>query len=155
MGWSVRPKAIIIDLDGTLCNNEHRRHFVEGEEKDFEKFNAACVDDKVNQWCLELIKAMDAAGYRILFISGREYKFREQTWLWIVENAATKIDSNTDIYMRAIGDYRKDSVVKEEIYRRLIEPHFKVLFCVDDRQQVVDMWRSLGLTCLQCAKGDF
>ena len=26
---------------------------------------------------------------------------------------------------------------------------------LDDRKQVVDMWRSLGLTCLQVADGDF
>ena len=28
-------------------------------------------------------------------------------------------------------------------------------FVVEDRDQVVKMWRSLGLTCFQCAKGDF
>ena len=26
-----------------------------------------------------------------------------------------------------------------------------ILFVVDDRQKVVDMWREEGLTCLQCA----
>ena len=30
-----------------------------------------------------------------------------------------------------------------------------VLMCVDDRQKVVDMWRSEGLTCFQVAPGDF
>jgi len=26
---------------------------------------------------------------------------------------------------------------------------------IDDRQVVVDFWRAEGLTCLQCAPGDF
>lgn len=57
--------------------------------------------------------------------------------------------------MRKDGDFRKDSIVKEEIYREWIEPFHEVLFCIDDRKQVVDMWRSIGLTCLQCAEGNF
>ncbi|MDJ0647343.1 MAG: hypothetical protein QNJ60_01435 [Xenococcaceae cyanobacterium MO_188.B19] len=32
---------------------------------------------------------------------------------------------------------------------------FRCLFILDDRQQVVDMWRSLGLTVFQVAEGDF
>jgi hypothetical protein len=31
----------------------------------------------------------------------------------------------------------------------------KVAMVFDDRNQVVDMWRSNGLTCFQVAKGDF
>lgn len=151
MGCGVIPKAIIIDLDGTLCNNEHRRHFVEGEKKDFDAFNAACSKDTRNDWCYELAKTM-SENVEILLVSGREEKYIEKTRDWLASNF--KYIPFT-LYMRKEKDYRKDSVVKEEIYRRLIEPHFKVLFCVDDRQQVVDMWRSLGLTCLQCAKGDF
>lgn len=57
--------------------------------------------------------------------------------------------------MRKTGDYRKDCIVKEEIYRKDIEPIYDILFCVDDRKQVVDAWRELGLTCLQCAEGNF
>jgi len=30
-----------------------------------------------------------------------------------------------------------------------------VLCALDDRQQVVDMWRERGIRCLQVAKGDF
>jgi hypothetical protein len=30
-----------------------------------------------------------------------------------------------------------------------------ILYAVDDRQRVVDMWRSNGITCLQVAEGNF
>jgi hypothetical protein len=31
----------------------------------------------------------------------------------------------------------------------------KILFVVEDRNRVVEMWRSEGLVCLQCAPGEF
>jgi hypothetical protein len=31
----------------------------------------------------------------------------------------------------------------------------KILFVVEDRSGVVEMWRSEGLVCLQCAPGEF
>jgi hypothetical protein len=57
--------------------------------------------------------------------------------------------------MRAEGDTRKDSIIKEEIYRAEIENKYNVLFVLDDRNQVVELWRRLGLTCLQVAEGNF
>ena len=32
----------------------------------------------------------------------------------------------------------------------LVDMTGRVLFVVDDRQRVVDMWRAEGITCLQC-----
>jgi hypothetical protein len=67
-----------------------------------------------------------------------------------------KFDIKYDLLLtRKDNDFRKDSVIKEELYKNFIEPHFDVLFCLDDRKQVVDTWRSLGLICLQCADGEF
>jgi len=57
--------------------------------------------------------------------------------------------------MREVGDRRKDTEVKAEIYHRFIEPQYDVHYILDDRDQVVKMWRSLGLTCLQVAEGAF
>ena len=57
--------------------------------------------------------------------------------------------------MRKEGDHRRDSIVKKEIYDTLIKDEFDVEFVLDDRQQVVDMWREIGLKCLQVAEGNF
>jgi hypothetical protein len=59
------------------------------------------------------------------------------------------------LFMRKSGDYRKDSVVKKEIYERHIKEDFNVEFVLDDRDQVVKMWREQGLVCLQVAEGNF
>lgn len=57
--------------------------------------------------------------------------------------------------MRPEGDIRKDSIVKREIFENYIRDYYNIQFVLDDRNQVVEMWRSLGLKCLQVAEGDF
>jgi hypothetical protein len=56
--------------------------------------------------------------------------------------------------MRKDGDFRADYIVKQEILDAHI-PKDRVLFVLDDRQQVVDMWRRNGLMCFQVAEGNF
>jgi hypothetical protein len=41
------------------------------------------------------------------------------------------------------------------LYEAHIEPHYDVQFVLEDLNQAVEMWRSLGLVCLQVAPGDF
>nr|DAI39653.1 MAG TPA: polynucleotide kinase [Caudoviricetes sp.] len=58
--------------------------------------------------------------------------------------------------MRKEKDYRKDSIVKTEIYNEYIKDKYCVTAVFDDRDQVVnDCWRKLGLLCNQVWKGDF
>lgn len=147
----MKTRAIIVDLDGTLCNTDHRQHLVADGAKDWPAFYEALVHDQPHQWCLELIKAMRMQGIIVLLVSGRPMDYWNQTTEWLQKHMP-KWDG---LFMRKHNDFRKDSIIKSEIFKNEIEPRFEVIFCVDDRQQVVDMWRELGLTCLQCAKGDF
>lgn len=144
-----KQSAIIVDLDGTLANCDHRRHHL--DKKDWPAFYAGIPDDKPNAWCVELVEGMRDRDFAILLVSGRPHDYWDQTVEWL----SKYLPGWHQLFMRAQVDYRKDSIIKTEIYKRDIEPYFDVLFCVDDRQQVVDAWRALGLVCLQCHKGDF
>lgn len=146
-----KEKAIIVDLDGTLCDVEHRVHHVHAKPKNWHAFNSAMDEDKSYFWCLELIAAMKARGYKILFVTGRDENFRSNTEAWLKKHQV-EYDA---LHMRKAQDFREDSDIKEEIYKKMIEPNTQVLFVVDDRKSVVERWRTLGLTCLQCAPGDF
>ena len=57
--------------------------------------------------------------------------------------------------MRRTKDFRKDAIVKTELFDAHIRGRYEVLFVLDDRNQVVEMWRVMGLPCLQVAAGDF
>ena len=146
-------KAIIVDLDGTLCDCEHRRKLKDNGKIDFGCFldpeNVA--KDPLNNWCRELIMGMGDMGYRIICVSGREDALKDVTKKWL-EKYNVPYDG---LFMRKSGDYRKDCEVKIEIYNKYIKDNYEILFIVDDRKQVVDMWREMGMTVLHCAEGDF
>lgn len=147
----MKAKAIIVDLDGTLCDVEHRVHHVQNHPKNWHAFNSAMDQDKSYFWCLELIAAMKTRGYKILFVTGRDENFRDKTEAWFKKH---KVDYD-ELYMRPARDFREDSDIKEEIYYTKIANNSEVLFIVDDRKSVVERWRKLNMTCLQCAPGDF
>ncbi len=144
-------KAIIVDLDGTLCDVEHRVHHVNNGAKNWREFNALMVHDSLNDWCFELIEAMSARGYKIIFVTGRDEAYRKPSEEWLKKHTV----NYEHLFMRSAIDMRADSDVKEEIYLEKIEHFYQVLFVVDDRKSVVERWRKLELVCLQCAPGNF
>jgi len=137
-----RDKAIIVDLDGTLAVHNGAR-----DPYDWEK----CGDDFVEPVIHELVK-MVAQRYRIIICSGRPERSRAICEEWLKEVARLHY---ARLYLRKDGDFRSDDIIKEEIFFDQIQQHFDVRFVLDDRQQVVDMWRRIGLKCLQVAPGDF
>lgn len=146
-----KQKAIIVDLDGTLCNNKQREHFMTGSPKDWDGFYAGIPDDTVHEWCETIVYNFMKNGFKVLFVSGRPDKYKEMTVQWL-RSHAIPYDL---LLMRKTGDFREDFVIKQELYQQEIEPKYQVLFTVDDRTQVVSMWRRIGLPCLQCADGNF
>lgn len=163
-----KPLCIINDLDGTLCNIDHRLHFVQGPgKKDWKNFMYNIPGDSVNEWNRQIIKAFrygNQCGAQIVYCSGRGSEYRGQTKDWLRENnLLADCYENDDwgrpvhehLYMRERGDHRADTIIKEVILDFEILTRFTVLFAVDDRPNVCRMWRSRGITCLQCNDVEF
>ena len=141
-------RIIICDLDGTLCNCDHRLKFA--NQKNWAEFNKRCIDDTVNSDIANILSNLRSKETHIYLVSGRVSKFKDKTTEWLRLN---------DIYydkllMRGAEDHRPDHVVKREILYNEIDKT-KVWFVLDDRKSVVDMWRKSGLRCLQVQEGDF
>jgi hypothetical protein len=90
-----------------------------------------------------------ASGIRIILCSGRSEEHRPETVEWLAQHGV----NYHELLLRRDGDRRTDVVVKREILAGLDKS--KILFVVEDRSRVVEMWRSEGLVCLQCAPGEF
>lgn len=146
----VKPYAIICDLDGTLTNPEHRLHYVRGEKKDWGKFFNEMTEDPINTWCEDILFKFENS-HSIVLCSGRPDSFKRHTEEWL-----SKYDVTYDkLLMRSRNDFRRDDIVKEQILDFEILTRYTPVFCIDDRKQVVDMWRRRGLVCLACAEGEF
>lgn len=140
--------CIIVDIDGTIA--------LKGDRSPYDWSRVG--EDEPNTPILKLVslfsighKVLTSEVIRVVFVSGRDSVCRKQTEMWLDHH----FGSYDHLFMRTEGDTRKDSIVKEELYRAHIEGKLNVLFVLDDRQQTVDKWRELGLTCLQVAPGNF
>jgi predicted kinase len=136
------PKAVMVDIDGTTALQVGRSPYDESRVH----------EDRPNTAVITAVRAMHAAGHAVVFCSGRTEACREATEKWLAEHVAIPYEA---LYMRAAGDMRKDSVVKAELFDRHIRHMYDVVAVFDDRQQVVDAWRALGLTVFQVAPGNF
>ena len=147
------PEAVICDLDGTLALIHNRS-----------PYDASNCDTKdlPNVPVIETVLAHYKAGRKIIFCSGREDKYKPETIRFIEKHCLVMgalgggpfvIDYK--LCMRKTDDFRKDAIIKEEIYQNEIEGKYNVLLILDDRDQVVNFWREKGLTCFQVAPGNF
>lgn len=143
-------RAVIFDIDGTLADTRHRQHYMLTKHKNWPAFYAAMSDDPPRSDVVELLRAL-AASYRIVLCSGRPANYRDATVTWLKDHRIPF----WDLHMRAEGDFRDDTVVKREMLSLIRVVHGDPFLVVDDRDKVVAMWRAEGLTCLQCAPGDF
>ena len=146
-----RKPYIICDLDGTLCDIEHRTHHVRGKRKNWKKFFEGLKDDQINEVVAEILKRFSET-HDIIFLSGRPEHCRAETIAWLAEQAGI---ADPEIHMRKEGDFRADNLIKSELYEPIEASRGKPFFILDDRSRVVKMWRERGLTCLQVAEGDF
>lgn len=143
-------KAIICDIDGTLSNPEKRRKFLEGDKKNWKGFYSGMDLDEINLWCKEIIERFKK-DHEIMMVTGRSSGYETITRDWLLANEVPY----DHLFMREKGDHREDYLVKAIIYENYIQDYFDVLFVIEDRTQVVEMWREKGLVVLQCDKGNF
>lgn len=144
----------LCDIDGTVADVRHRRPFVSEKPKNWRAFNAAAAHDTPMDDVISVVSILRVAGHDVVLCSGRDETMRELTVDWLKKHAPVMADA--PLYMRAAKDNRRDDIVKGELLDQIIKD-FGVTptMAFDDRNQVVAMWRSRGITCAQVAEGDF
>lgn len=136
------PKAIIVDIDGTLALRGDRDIY------DFDKVNR----DKPNMPVVTVVQALMNAGYTMIAVSGRQGRCYGKTQDWL----NSWVGYNIKLFMREDGDMRPDYIVKNELYEKHIMNQYNVILSIDDRNSVVDLWRNkLQIPTFQVAEGDF
>lgn len=153
------PKNIIIfDLDGTIANCDHRRYLVDPTnpnfpgKKDWDRFADLSIHDTPNGHVHIVYTQLSRHkwGYDMVIWSGRDERMREKTVAWLKDCG---IDDYLELRMRPHGDHTPDNELKQRWLDEVGKE--SVLMVFDDRDRMVEMWRSNGIPCFQVAKGDF
>jgi hypothetical protein len=134
------PNAIIVDIDGTLAHMKNRSPF------DWNRVD----EDEVDEIIKGISNTYSNSG-KVIIMSGRDGICRDKTIKWLEDNNIIY----DMLFMRAEGDFRKDSIVKRELFDNNIKDKYYIEYVLDDRLQTVNMWRSIGLKCLQVQEGNF
>ncbi len=155
-------KAIIFDIDGTLANIDHRAHFVEGSNPDWDRFYESMYRDDPIESGVMILQALDQyikqhdLSIEIFLFTGRPERYREITQKWFRDN--TNIDSSiyfSNLWMRPNDNFDPDVELKMDWYEILSDNGYDFVMVFDDRKSVVDAWRDIGIQCYQCDKEEF
>lgn len=136
-----KPDAYLVDIDGTLA--------MKGDRDIYDGSKAHL--DTVIEDVARVVRGLHP-GSCLIYVSGRSDEHYGVTREWLDVNGFPVLDG---LYMRKAGDKRKDSIVKHELFNEHIRDHYNIRGVFDDRNQVVEMWREIGLTVFQVADGNF
>jgi phosphoglycolate phosphatase-like HAD superfamily hydrolase len=135
---------MIWDLDGTLSDDKARAHFVEverGRARDWHSYFDAIDTDPPIAASMEVLRAMHAAGIRILFLTGRPEYTRPKTVRWLEANGLTEYDA---LLMRPEGERRPAGLFKAEVVERL-RRDYELVCAFEDRIDVAERLRLAGV----------
>lgn len=138
---NTKPAAYIFDIDGTLAHNDGHRSFYDYSN---------VIGDEAHEHVVSVAKALSYDGYYVLVVTGRKAEAVADTVYWMDAH-----DVPFDvIHARDDGDDRPDAIVKYEILRDKIAPHFNVMGVFDDRPSVCEMWRNVDVPTFQVGDPD-
>ena len=150
-------KTIIFDLDGTLALIDKRRELARkpNGKIDFRILHdpSNIHLDEPNPPVVRIAQMFAEQGFNVVIFSGRSDKTETTTRVWLFDN-------DIPFHKLVMRPHKTMNFIPDEVLKKkmLDDASFDIsdiLMVVDDRQKVVDMWRSLGLIVFQVAEGDF
>lgn len=145
-------KAIIVDINSTIANTDHRKHHLEKRPKDWDAWHAAVDNDSLHTDVVSFVEILHIhLNVEILLCSGRHEELRAKTINWL-RKKGVKFNR---LYMRSDNDHRPDHIIKLELLERIRLDGYDPIAAFDDRNSVVAMWREQGIRCFQVAPGNF
>jgi len=134
---------VIVDIDGTLADIQHRLHFVQGPgKKRWTQFFCAMDEDKPVEIVVRWVNNL-SPEYKAVLITGRNDEYRRETEEWLERHGVR----HAKLLMRRAGDHRPDTIVKRELLDQVGREN--VAFVIDDLPSVCAMYRECGLRVFQ------
>lgn len=151
--WGDRP-IILVDVDGTISDNNGREKHLRGEKKDWDTYYSLLGNDLPYTHIFREIKSLEDT-HTIVLVSGRPDQYLQPTLDWIErvtqpsplfpELDVPKIRIDYTLF-RQSGDKRPDDIIKPEILNFI--PKSLVSRVYDDRPSVCRAWEKAGLNVI-------
>lgn len=170
---------IIFELDGTLADCEHRRHFIKEPpiwepnksafdpmscnvncekwrnwKPDWKAFYEACDQDKPIKPLIDIFRLISMQYDMVEIWSGRFESVRYRTIEWFTKYMKAGIDEeeyyDSILKMRPIGDYTPDHELKEKWLDEALAEGKAIDFVFDDRKKVCNMWQRRKIFVFNC-----
>lgn len=125
------PNAIIVDVDGTIAQMNGRGPF------DWKRVG----EDDPRWLIIDMVSNYEGQGYEILIVSGRSDECKNETTDWLDRHGVPF----TELHMRKEGDFRRDSVIKEEILWTHLAHKYNIVAAIDDRPLMIRTWYELRI----------
>tara|TARA_B100000131_G_scaffold297017_1_gene315414 strand:- start:99 stop:545 length:447 start_codon:yes stop_codon:yes gene_type:complete len=137
---------ILCDIDGTVADNSHRQHFLEGK-KDWDGFFSELVNDLPIHSVISLVKNEQAKGKEVIFLTGRPERYRYSTTLWL----KNYFNFEFKLLMRKDNDQTNKIIVKEEIFDENFSKD-QIDYVIDNDEQLLEMWERKGINIISAAE---
>lgn len=164
-------KAIIVDLDGCLFDTSEIIELLPNSALEWTREQWDVFQENYNR-DFPIIKFVKRTigewgkTHSILFVTSREARnnvvnctlraiqecFKEELSSQRGSFCSEGYIKHYELLMRNDCDYRSSSEVKRDIYTMFIKDRYSVEFALDDEQQNIDMWVSLGIPCLKVVR---
>lgn len=141
---TILKTIILVDLDGTIANGDHRVHHILKKPKDWTTFFSECQKDIPFSHMIEILSHLSEL-YDIYITSGRSDEVREKTEKWLMDHKVPY----TKLIMRKAGDFTADDELKISWLRDGTINADNVLCVFDDHDRAIMAWRKAGLPCYQ------
>ena len=133
------PRAYIFDIDGTLADK--------GQRSPYDWYKVG--EDEPRDEVVAILHTL-AKDHNIIIFTGRDGVCKPETLSWLKYH---DIDYQ-EFHIRPEGNIEKDTIVKKAMFEK-VKDKYAIMGVFDDRNQVVEMWRDMGLQCYQVNYGDF
>ena len=143
--------AILIDLDGTVCDSEHMHlHPEEIARNEWNWFEQLIRHGKVFPFAKIIVQSL-SQYYFPIFVTARESSRREPTECWIEDNLELE---EYQVYMRPIGTSVPTAEYKAYVYETFIKDNYEIVVALDDNPTCIALWNSLNIPTLQVCAGE-
>lgn len=132
-------EAVLYDFHGTLVDVTSVHGYL--AQRKYEEFYLASLACPRIETTVLAARQSHEAGYQNILFTGMPNEYRDGLLAWLGRHGVP-IDL---IDMRPTGDFRKDFIVKREMYLRTLDQGIRVVRAWDDNPVILDLWEEQAI----------